>query len=765
MCADLFCEPVRECPLFTVIVPVYNAAAYLGQCLESIRTQSFAGWEAICVDDGSQDASPDMLRQYAARDDRFRVLTQKNRGVAAARNCGLDVARGRYILFVDADDFLESNALEILCCCMNKREMDLLCFRTSKSIRSLSEEGESDQALTVSSKPLNEACIVSLAHAVWGKVFRREIIEQYHLRFFEGVQVGEDLFFGLAYVLMCRSCGSYDLRELYQYRMEAGVTRSLYERWMATPDEELVRLLGEPLLLLEQLDRICPPERLRCLRRALYRKLVIHLEWCLLRISPKRRGKLVLGSAWNFLRAGRLAFSLVYFRRLYPGLGWARCLFSLRRRLLGCRDSTHCRYARGQRVAILNLAGCNNYGANLTAYALQEQCRRWGYQADLINRRHVFSMQWKTRDDVFARFGRAFLSWTRRVCGPSDMALLARDYETFIVGSDQVWTYQPTWGAGLVAQRAMFDFDNLPSNVRRIAMAASFGSSDYSCMPEDFVRARRAALQRFQAISVGETGGLAICRDYYGVSAELVLDPVFLLGPEHWERLSFESRRELPKSYAALCVLHEPYIPMMQRVAAALQDAGTSVVQLLQGEEIADWLMSIRCARVVVTDSFHVACFALIFRRPLVLLHVASRGGNRLPSLLQLLHADFPVFGEAALLESPEETLPMMLAACNRSVVYEPIIATLNEQIGKTRAFLARALQTPIPNGEFAGACDEATARAERRQFHRALWREVFRNVPRWGWYLLCGVFSAEGRRRRDVKGQSLLRVWRMWRS
>ena len=187
MCADLFCEPVRECPLFTVIVPVYNAAAYLGQCLESIRTQSFADWEAICVDDGSQDASPDMLRQYAARDDRFRVLTQKNRGVSAARNCGLDAARGRYILFVDADDFLESNALEILCCCMNKREMDLLCFRTSKSIRSLSEEVEPDQSLTVSSRPLNEACIVSLAHAVWGKVFRREIIEQYHLRFFEGV--------------------------------------------------------------------------------------------------------------------------------------------------------------------------------------------------------------------------------------------------------------------------------------------------------------------------------------------------------------------------------------------------------------------------------------------------------------------------------------------------------------------------------------------------------------------------------------------------
>lgn len=765
MCADLFCEPVRECPLFTVIVPVYNAAAYLGQCLESIRTQSFADWEAICVDDGSQDASPDILRQYAARDDRFRVLTQENRGVSSARNSGLDAARGRYILFVDADDYLEVNALEILCCCMNERELNLLFFRTSNSTRSLLEDVESAQSLTVSVMQPNEDCLVRVAHPVWGKVFRREIIEQYHLRFFVGVQVGEDLFFVLAYLLVCRSCGSYDLRGLYQYRTEAGVTRSLYERWAATSDEELGRMLGEPLLLLELIDRICPPERLRHMRRGLLRKMMVHFSWCLERIAPERRGRLVLYSAWRFLRAGRIAFAWVYFRRMYPGLEWVRRLISQTKRLMGRGDSASWMHSRAQRVAILNLAGCSNYGDNLAAYALCEQCRKWGYQADLINRRHVFSAQWKTLDDAFARFGRAHLSWTRRICGPADMALLARDYETFIIGSEQAWASQPTWQLGLVSQRGMFDVDNLPSNVRRIAMAAGFGSSDYSHVPEDFVRARRAALQRFQAISVREAEGVAICRDVYGVSAEYVLDPVFLLGAERWELLAFESRRELPESFAVICVLHEPYIPMAQRVASALHEDGMSVVELLQGEEVADWLMSIRCARVVVTDSFHVACFALIFRRPLVLFPTESGDGDRLLSLLKRLHGDFPIFDEAALLEHPEETLPAILDSCSRSVSYEPIVSALEEQINKTRAFLARALQTSIPNEEAVGACDEATARAERRQFRCALWRQVFRNVPQWGCHLLWGIASAASRRKRDAEWQSMLRTWRMWRS
>lgn len=91
-------------PRFSIIVPVYNVAYYLRDCLDSVRQQSVTDWECICVDDGSGDGSEGILDEYVARDKRFRVIHQKNAGVGAARNKGLDAARGEWILFLDGDD-------------------------------------------------------------------------------------------------------------------------------------------------------------------------------------------------------------------------------------------------------------------------------------------------------------------------------------------------------------------------------------------------------------------------------------------------------------------------------------------------------------------------------------------------------------------------------------------------------------------------------------------------------------------------------------
>ena len=98
-------------PFFSIIIPVYNVAPYLRECLDSVLAQTFTDWEAICVDDGSTDGSGDVLDEYAAKDKRFRVIHQKNAGVGAARNKGLDIANGNWILFLDSDDVWQHNLL------------------------------------------------------------------------------------------------------------------------------------------------------------------------------------------------------------------------------------------------------------------------------------------------------------------------------------------------------------------------------------------------------------------------------------------------------------------------------------------------------------------------------------------------------------------------------------------------------------------------------------------------------------------------------
>lgn len=100
-------------PHFSIIIPVYNVAPYLRECLDSVLAQTFTDWEAICVDDGSTDSSGAILDEYAAKDKRFRVIHQENAGVSAARNRALDLAKGAWIGFLDADDLYRSNTLEI----------------------------------------------------------------------------------------------------------------------------------------------------------------------------------------------------------------------------------------------------------------------------------------------------------------------------------------------------------------------------------------------------------------------------------------------------------------------------------------------------------------------------------------------------------------------------------------------------------------------------------------------------------------------------
>ena len=96
----------------SVIVPVYNVERYLARCLDSVLSQTERDIEVVCVNDGSTDGSARILAEYAARDRRVRVVSQANRGLSAARNAGLDIAAGEWIMFVDSDDWVPADAVE-----------------------------------------------------------------------------------------------------------------------------------------------------------------------------------------------------------------------------------------------------------------------------------------------------------------------------------------------------------------------------------------------------------------------------------------------------------------------------------------------------------------------------------------------------------------------------------------------------------------------------------------------------------------------------
>lgn len=125
---DLVHAYLRRIMRISVIVPIYNVEKYLRQCLDSVIAQTFSDWEMILVDDGSTDRSGSIADEYAAADDRIAVIHQKNAGLSAARNAGIDAACGEYIYFLDSDDYIVENTFEILYNTANNTGVELLVF-------------------------------------------------------------------------------------------------------------------------------------------------------------------------------------------------------------------------------------------------------------------------------------------------------------------------------------------------------------------------------------------------------------------------------------------------------------------------------------------------------------------------------------------------------------------------------------------------------------------------------------------------------------
>lgn len=118
----------------SIIIPIYNVEKYLRRCLNSVVAQTFQDWQAILIDDGATDKSGKIADEYAGQDKRFVVIHKKNAGVSAARNDGLKLACGKYVLFVDSDDMIHPQLLEITCGFAEKNDADLVSFRYDKAL-------------------------------------------------------------------------------------------------------------------------------------------------------------------------------------------------------------------------------------------------------------------------------------------------------------------------------------------------------------------------------------------------------------------------------------------------------------------------------------------------------------------------------------------------------------------------------------------------------------------------------------------------------
>lgn len=185
-------------PKISVIVPVYNAEDYIHQCINSVVKQTYTDFELILVDDGSKDMSAEICDEYAQKDNRISVIHQENSGVSAARNAGLDAAKGEYIAFLDSDDWFDLSFLQKCMERINSSDYDMcvtgFCLTNGnvKTSRTFGKE-ISFESRSVTPNCVKELLEHSLISNIWAKLYRRQVIGE--TRFDTDVNFGEDLRF------------------------------------------------------------------------------------------------------------------------------------------------------------------------------------------------------------------------------------------------------------------------------------------------------------------------------------------------------------------------------------------------------------------------------------------------------------------------------------------------------------------------------------------------------------------------------------------
>ena len=172
-------------PEISVVVAVYNVEKYLPKCIESLLAQTYTDFELILVNDGSKDSSPSICREYAAKDSRIIVIDQENGGLSAARNTGIEAAKGRYIQFIDSDDYVEPVLLERCIHKLKETEADMVVFDfrqvyldgTGEIIRMPFDE---DRIYSLKDNP---ELLTDLKNAAWNKMYRTSLFTDTGIRY------------------------------------------------------------------------------------------------------------------------------------------------------------------------------------------------------------------------------------------------------------------------------------------------------------------------------------------------------------------------------------------------------------------------------------------------------------------------------------------------------------------------------------------------------------------------------------------------------
>lgn len=219
--------------MISIIVPVYNVEKYLDRCIISILKQSFKNWELILLNDGSTDGSGKICDKYKQLDNRIRVIHKKNTGVSSTRNLGIDLSRGEYITFIDSDDWVDSDYLEIMYKAINEMKVEIIitgCVYEDKFGSSNPFKKGKPEILTKDKVQLEFLKQDKFMWSIYDKLYSKNLFKKY--RFNVNLKIAEDMMLFWQLINSVEKIGYFPLYK-YHYDISASstMTSSFSLKW------------------------------------------------------------------------------------------------------------------------------------------------------------------------------------------------------------------------------------------------------------------------------------------------------------------------------------------------------------------------------------------------------------------------------------------------------------------------------------------------------------------------------------------------------
>lgn len=219
--------------LVTIIVPVYNVEKYLSKCIDSIIEQSYKNLEIILIDDGSTDMSGKIIDEYVKKDGRIISIHKKNGGVSSARNEGLKIAKGEYICFADADDYLMKDYVEYMYNMIEKDKSDIALTKKMFSNFDNKQTENDKKEIYTGEKTAIDIMVYNIPIGVYCKMFKKSLLEDNKIRFFTDIYIGEGFNFNVKAFQNANKV-SIGYKKIYFYRRDnetSATTKFSMKKW------------------------------------------------------------------------------------------------------------------------------------------------------------------------------------------------------------------------------------------------------------------------------------------------------------------------------------------------------------------------------------------------------------------------------------------------------------------------------------------------------------------------------------------------------